>query len=53
MMDLALFKSLISEKYNDTPIALYFHENQLCYPWSDDYVDIGCGRWLRKMRRRA
>ena len=34
MMDLALFKSLISEKYNDTPIALYFHENQFAYPKS-------------------
>ena len=34
MMDVALFKSLISEKYNNTPIALYFHENQLSYPWS-------------------
>ena len=40
MMDLALFKSLISEKYNDTPIALYFHENQLCYPWSETDRDV-------------
>jgi len=40
MMDLALFKSLISEKYNKTPIALYFHENQLCYPWSETDRDV-------------
>jgi glycosyltransferase involved in cell wall biosynthesis len=40
MMDLALFKSLISAKHNDTPIALYFHENQLCYPWSETDRDV-------------
>jgi len=40
MMDVALFKSLISAKYNDTPIALYFHENQLCYPWSETDRDV-------------
>ena len=40
MMDVALFKSLISEKYNNTPIALYFHENQLCYPWSETDRDV-------------
>ena len=40
MMDLALFKSLISEKYNNIPIALYFHENQLCYPWSETDRDV-------------
>ena len=40
MMDIALFKSLISEKHNNTPIALYFHENQLCYPWSETDRDV-------------
>ena len=40
MMDVALFKSLISEKYNNTPLALYFHENQLCYPWSENDRDV-------------
>ena len=40
MMDLALFKSLISVKHKDTPIALYFHENQLCYPWSETDRDV-------------
>jgi glycosyltransferase involved in cell wall biosynthesis len=40
MVDLSLFKSLISAKHNDTPIALYFHENQLCYPWSETDRDV-------------
>ena len=40
MMDVALFKSLISTKHNDTSIALYFHENQLCYPWSETDRDV-------------
>jgi len=40
MMDVALFKSLISEKHNNTPIVLYFHENQLCYPWSETDRDV-------------
>jgi len=40
MMDVALFKSLISAKHNDTSIALYFHENQLCYPWSETDRDV-------------
>jgi len=40
MMDVALFKSLINTKYNKTPIALYFHENQLCYPWPETDRDL-------------
>lgn len=40
MIDVALFKSLICEKYSNTPIALYFHENQLCYPWSVTDRDV-------------
>ncbi|MFZ6052285.1 tRNA-queuosine alpha-mannosyltransferase domain-containing protein [Halocola ammonii] len=35
MMDLSVFKSLLSPVHNLTPIALYFHENQLTYPWSN------------------
>lgn len=34
MLDVAVFTSLIRSKFAKTPIALYFHENQLCYPWS-------------------
>lgn len=44
MMDLAVFKSLLSSNYRDTPIALYFHENQLTYPWSDRDPDAKVGR---------
>jgi len=32
MLDLAAFKAL--SKTNDIPTAIYFHENQLNYPWS-------------------
>lgn len=34
MLDLAVFLGLIRRRYANTPVALYFHENQLCYPWS-------------------
>ena len=34
MIDASLFKSIVCKKYPDTPIAIYFHENQLTYPWS-------------------
>lgn len=34
MLDLAVFIGLIRHRYPNTPVALYFHENQLCYPWS-------------------
>lgn len=33
MIDLSLFISLIRKK-RDIPVLLYFHENQLSYPWS-------------------
>lgn len=38
MMDLALFKALIVN--NTTPIGIYFHENQLTYPWSETDPDL-------------
>lgn len=34
MLDLAVFTSLIRQRYAKVSVALYFHENQLCYPWS-------------------
>lgn len=39
MMDVALFRALTQTQI---PIALYFHENQLTYPWSvhDAYVQL-------------
>jgi len=34
MLDLATFLALSRPKSNNLPIAIYFHENQLTYPWS-------------------
>ena len=34
MLDLTTFLSLTRNKSNGIPIAIYFHENQLSYPWS-------------------
>jgi len=34
MLDLNLFISLIEIDHSHTQIAIYFHENQLTYPWS-------------------
>ena len=40
MMDLTVFISLSRKKIKDIPIALYFHENQLSYPWKPDDRDV-------------
>lgn len=34
MLDLGVFLSLIRHRYPQIPAYLYFHENQLSYPWS-------------------
>lgn len=34
MLDLNVFLGLVRHAYPTTPAALYFHENQLSYPWS-------------------
>lgn len=34
MLDLNVFLSLTHKKIKDTPVYIYFHENQLTYPWS-------------------
>ncbi len=34
MLDLTTFLALTRPKSADIPVAIYFHENQLCYPWS-------------------
>ncbi len=39
MLDVAVFTSLIRRRYARTPVAIYFHENQLCYPWSPGDMD--------------
>lgn len=40
MLDLSTFVSLAKDKLKNTKIAMYFHENQLSYPWSPNDKDI-------------
>ena len=40
MLDLAGFLGLARQKMNGVPVAIYFHENQLTYPWSPDDRDL-------------
>ena len=40
MLDLTTFISLTKKKIYNIPIAIYFHENQLSYPWSPNDRDI-------------
>jgi len=40
MLDLAVFKGLLHESKRALPCAVYFHENQLVYPWSSTDPDV-------------
>jgi glycosyltransferase involved in cell wall biosynthesis len=40
MLDLTTFLALTRDKTSNLPVAIYFHENQLTYPWSPDDRDI-------------
>jgi len=40
MLDLTTFLSLTRERTAHTPVALYFHENQITYPWSPQDADV-------------
>jgi len=40
MLDLTTFLSLTRPRSSSVPTALYFHENQLTYPWSPDDRDV-------------
>lgn len=40
MLNLPVFLSLCRHRLSGIPIGLYFHENQLNYPWSDQDRDI-------------
>ena len=44
MLDLTTFLSLTREKTANIPVALYFHENQLTYPWSPTDPDVSLDR---------
>lgn len=40
MLDLTTFLSLTREKSAGIPVIIYFHENQLTYPWSPQDRDV-------------
>jgi len=40
MLDLTTFLALTRDKTSDLPVAVYFHENQLTYPWSPGDRDL-------------
>ncbi len=40
MLDLATFLAMTKKKTAQVPVALYFHENQITYPWSDTDPDV-------------
>lgn len=44
MLDLSTFRSLMNLHGIECPCILYFHENQLTYPWSPFDKDPGAGR---------
>jgi glycosyltransferase involved in cell wall biosynthesis len=44
MLDVATFRGLLPAAYRYVPVAVYFHENQLSYPWSPTDEDPDLGR---------
>jgi glycosyltransferase involved in cell wall biosynthesis len=46
MLDLTTFLALTRSRTHHVPAALYFHENQLSYPWSAEDRDVTHGRDL-------
>ena len=44
MLDLNTFLSLTRKHTSNIPTAIYFHENQLTYPWSPSDQDVKKGR---------
>lgn len=40
MLDLTTFLALTRKKSANIPVAIYFHENQLTYPWSPQDRDV-------------
>jgi len=43
-INLSLFKSLLGENYYHAKFHIYFHENQLTYPWSPNDQDVKLNR---------
>ena len=44
MLDVSTFLGLAREKAAGIPVATYFHENQITYPWSPDDPDLALHR---------
>lgn len=44
MLDLSTFLALTRKVTHDIPSAIYFHENQITYPWSPTDADVGLQR---------
>lgn len=44
MLDVSTFKALLKPEKAQIPIAIYFHENQLTYPWSPTDLDVDLQR---------
>ncbi len=44
MLDLSTFLALTRSQTAHTPVAVYFHENQITYPWPPNDPDIQNGR---------
>ena len=45
-LNLPVFKSICDDKIKGVPIIMYFHENQLSYPWSPKDKDVALKRDL-------
>ena len=45
-LNLPVFKSICDKAIKDIPVVMYFHENQLSYPWSPEDQDIELKRDL-------
>ena len=43
-LNLPVFKSLSAKHIGKTPIIVYYHENQVSYPWSPEDKDISLNR---------
>ncbi len=44
MLDLNIFSSLLKKEISEIPIAIFFHENQISYPWSPNDKDTNLNR---------
>ncbi|MFT4565999.1 MAG: glycosyltransferase involved in cell wall biosynthesis [Saprospiraceae bacterium] len=54
MVNIPLLKSSLTTAHQVTPILVYFHENQITYPWSPNDVDVTKNRdhhygWINYM----